>query len=275
MIIAVGASGILLDIYTRYQGVLTDPSSISYVIYEPGDTAVASGAGHKESTGHYDARDSIIPSGYSVASSWSIVWTIVSPAGVTSTATEEFTVVSSLTSSFSNVDNLIDQLKLDLGITTEYTQAQFETFITKALNRLNRRLQLTDTTAELYFDDTTGTIQPTPNATIFDLILMQIECLIVKQARRTAVGKGIRVRDGDSEIDTTAGFGGHKDVVDDFCGELDAAINKLLYFLASTGGDIVNYANSYIFQIMSHQGDGSGEIRDFSSPFDSSGGESV
>ena len=133
---------------------------------------------------------------------------------------------------------------------------------------------LTGTDEQLSFNEDTGTIVPTPDSSIYDLILLQIECLIVKQTRRSAVSKGIRVRDGDSEIDTTAGFGGHDAVVKDICGELDNALKDMDWTdggVLDTGTDsmIIWYGNSRIYADMDHDGEGSGETKDYSSPFDS------
>ena len=271
MLIPVNTAPSGLDIFLRFNGVLTDPLSISYKIFEPANTAVASSAGYRRSVGHYDARNSIIPSGYDITKSWLITWQFKSPAGITSTASENFAVTDSLLPSFSNVDNLVEQIKLDLGLTNEYTQSQYEIFIVKALNRINRKLAYTGTVRELRFDDTTGTIIPTPNSTMLDIILLQIECLMVKQSRKAAVSKGIRVRDGDSQIDTTAGFGGHDSVVKDICGELDDAIADALWGddAVIDSAEIIWYGNSRIYADMDHDGDGSGETKDYSSPFDS------
>ena len=280
MIIAVGTTASGLDIYTRFQGVLTDPQSISYCIKAPqggGYTSVASGTGYKRSVGHYDARNSTIPSGYDIDTSWQITWTITSPVGVTSTATEEFQVVDALSPSFSNVDNLVDQIKLNLGLADDdYTQAEYEMFVEKALNRINRRLRLIGTDNEMSFNTNTGLIDPDPDAAVYDLILMQIECMIVKRGRRIAIGKGIRVKDGETEIDTTAGFRGYNDLVNDICGELDDAIEDYLANGAGDGGayqyaENVWYGNRKIYADMDHDGEGSGRTRNVGSPYEEMG----
>lgn len=275
-IIAVNTIPSGLDLFTYYQGLLTDASSISFVIKEPAATTVASGAGFKRSTGHYDARNAgAIPSGYSIASAWSIVWTVTSPAGVTTTATEEFTVVSSMTSSFDNIQDVKDQVKLDLGLTTEFTDSQLTTFVIKAINRLNRRLELTGTSSELSFDAGTGTISPSPNSTMQDFIVMQTECLIIKRDRRVAIGKGIRVKDGETEIDTTASFGGWNDAVNDICEELNDAIeefkeetDKDIYYAAYDSAENIWYGTRRICEDLDHAGQGDGHTRCTTSPYD-------
>jgi hypothetical protein len=265
------ASG--LDIFLRDgNGNLTDPISITFDIKEPAGTTVHDDvAGFKRSIGHYDARNAVIPSGFDTTSAWQIIWTFTSTGGVTKSAIEEFTVTAGLSSSFTNVDEISNQIREDIAITAgEFTETQIEIFIVKSLNRLNRRLLLTGTTLELIFNDSTGTITPTPNADIQDLIVLQAECLITGSRQASAVSKGIRVRDGDSEIDTTAGFGGHNDVSRNLCGDLDKAIEDYLWNKkgAAQNGQIVWYGNQRIQEDMDHDGQGSQLTRDFSSPFD-------
>jgi hypothetical protein len=255
-----------LDIFLRdFQGNLTDPTSISFVISDPTPTAVAAGAGTKIDTGHYDARVATIPSGLVISSPWSIAWTFVF-SGVSKTATEAFNVLSSAPC---DTGTLTDQIKLDLGITTEFTDAQIVIFIEKALTRLNRRLNFTGTVSELSFSSSTGLITPTPSESIHDLILLQTECLIVKTRQATAVNKGIRVRDGDSMIDTTAGFRGHGDVVSSVCDELEEAIKTFLRDVegAQKHGDLVWYGNSRIIETDDHDGQAHFS-KSFQSPFD-------
>ena len=275
MIIAVGTPASGLDIFLRFQGVLTDPLSISYVITEPALTPIGSGAGFKRSTGHYDARNTTIPSGFSITSPWTIAWTYTSPAGITSTSSENFTVVDELTADFDNIQDVKDQVKLDLGLTTEFTDSELTTFVIKAINRLNRRLELTGTDDELTFDTGTGTIVPTPNSTTQDFIVMQTECLLMKRDRRVAIGKGIRVKDGETEIDTTASFGGWDNAVNDICGELDDAIEKFiadedkeLYRSAFREARNIWYGNTNICEDLLHKGQGDGITRCETSPFE-------
>jgi hypothetical protein len=257
-----------LDIYLRFNNILADPLSITYRIAEPSGSLVASGASpFKRSVGIYDARTTIIPSGFSLTGVWLITWTFVSPDNVNSSAIQEFTVVASAPI---DVADLITQLRLDLDITTsDYTDAELQIFIEKALNRLNRKLKFTGTSAELSFSSSTGTITPTPNSTIFDLIVLQVECIIVKTRRAESVKKGIKVRDGDSSIDTTAGFGGHGDMVRDACQEVDEAIKKYLRDQgdAAVHGQMMQYGDQEILIDHSHDGQTDFE-RDFTSPFD-------
>jgi hypothetical protein len=277
-IVAQGQAASGLDVYIRFQGVLTDPlEGPTYVIKEPAGTTVGAGSGYRRSTGIYDARNTVIPSGYSITESWTITWTATSPAGITSSQCQEFSVVASLDFDFNNLQNITDLVKLDLGLTDDdYTDVQFQQFTQKAINRINRRLQLTGTSSELSFDEGTGTITPTPNSTIFDFIIMQIECFIVRNLRKVAVGKGIRVRDGETEIDTTAGFGGHRDQVNDVCGELDEAVDDYLKQLdkdefssvVSENAEIIWYGNTRTCEDLDHDGQDSGSRRCIVSPFE-------
>lgn len=67
------------------------------------------------------------------------------------------------------------------------------------------------------FDIAATTISPDPvakadNAAIA-LIALKTACILQTNSYQGAVGSSIRVRDGDSEIDTTAGFPGHRDLL--------------------------------------------------------------
>lgn len=271
------ASG--LDIYLKdVNNNLIDPQAITYDIIEPSGTTVFNDvSGYRVSKGYYDARNSIIPnSGFDLTNNWSIIWSITAPGGAITTATEEFIVASGLSFSFveeiSNKEDLIEKIRLDMSIdTTAYSDSQMITFLIKAITRINRKLQLTGTTSEMSYNVLSGAITPEPNDDLFDLIMMQSECLVVKSRNSSAIGKGIRVRDDDTEIDTTAGFSGHMNLVKDVCGELDKAITEYFYYKkgAAQNGKISWYATQRILADMDHSGQGTGQTRDFSSPFDS------
>jgi len=269
------ASG--LDIFLRFNNILTDPISISYEIKEPAGSTIDSNIGFKRSVGHYDARNTVIPSGFNTSKSWKIIWTFTAPNNITSSITEEF-CVDSTTITLDNLNDLISQIKIDLGLKdSDFTDEQFAIFIIKALNKINLRLCLSG--SETLKLNEFGNIVPKINEGGQELILLAIECLIQQRKRIISVGKGIRVRDGDSEIDTTAGFAGQKDLVTNICGDFDKAIVHILYTgcsiidgkASNVAGDMVWYGNSRIFANMDHDGDGNGETRDFSSPFDNNG----
>lgn len=267
------ASG--LDIFLRDgAGNLADPTSITYDITEPGATLVADDAApFKRSTGHYDARTTTIPSGFSTASPWTITWTWTSPGGITSSKSEEFTVSESLGGSFSDIDKITTQIKKDIALSaTELTDSDIEVFIQKALDRLNLKLNFEGTSKELSFNDSLGTINPSPSSTIRAMIVMQAECLILKRRHADAVTKGIKVRDGDSEIDTTAGFRGHGDVVGSVCDDLEVCISRFLSGQeggAAEHGGLIWAGNSRNFEDADHDGQSS-ETRDFRSQFGAS-----
>jgi len=264
------ASG--LDIFLRNgAGVLTDPASIFYDIKEPVGSLVADDVvPFKRSTGHYDARTTVIPSGFSIVDPWLVIWTWTSPGGVTSSKTEEFTVSTGLEGGFSGIEDITNQIKTDIAATaTELSDEAIQIFIVKSLDRLNMKLMLEGTSAELSFDDSKGVVVPTPSSSMRALIVMQAECLIVKKRQADAVRKGIRVRDGESEIDTTAGFRGHGDVVSGVCKELEDAIAAFLRGQggAEQHGDLIWHGNQRLFEEANHDGQAF-KIKDMRSPFD-------
>lgn len=166
---------------------------------------------------------------------------------------------------------------------TSFTDTQWAYLADKSVRRLNRKLRTEGENSQLSISgvDSSGVIVRSDSGSISDsladIVLLQVECLVAKNIRRSSVGKGIKVRDGDSEIDTTASFGGHNMVVSDACSELDSAIKEFLSndpestSDASTYGALITYDNSNIIVDADHNGD-SGGTRDYSSPFDSSTG---
>ena len=275
-IVAQGQPGSGLDVFIRFQGALTDPiSGPTYIIKEPAGTTVGTGSGFRRSTGHYDARDTVIPSGYSITEAWNITWTATSPAGVTSSAVEEFSVVASLDFLFNNSSDITDLVKLDLGLTDEFTDAEYNDFVNKAVKRINRRLCLTGTSSQMVFDTGTGIITPAPNDTFIDFLVMQIECFLVKRDRKTAVGKGIKVKDGETSIDTTASFKGFDDQIGNICGELSDAVDDYLdkqdkaafSDVVSQNAEVIWYGNTRICEDLLHDGDG-GNRRCHASPYE-------
>lgn len=264
------ASG--LDILLRNSaGVLTNPASIFYDIKEPANSLVADDiVPFQRSTGHFDARTTVIPSGFNTSEPWIITWTWTSPGGITNSKSEEFSVATGLEGGFSGIEEIAQQIKTDIAATaTELSDEAIKIFIIKSLDRLNIKLMLEGTDAELSFDDGNGVVVPTPSSSIKALIVMQAECLIVKKRQSDAVRKSIRVRDGESEIDTTAGFGGHGDVVNNVCDELKDAIEA---FLRSQGGpeqhgDLIWHGNQRLFEEANHDGQAF-RRKDMRSPFD-------
>jgi len=166
--------------------------------------------------------------------------------------------------------DLIDMIQTDLGLDSSFTESMINTFIIKAIRRINRRLGFTGTSNEISIDFERKLITPTPNDTILDLIIMQTECLIMKNKSGKAGSSGIRLKDGDSEVDLGAGAKVTIDLTNSICKELNDAIIEYLYRV--TQGDVIWYGNRRITQDMDHDNEGDGSERDFSSPFDSSRG---
>lgn len=169
-----------------------------------------------------------------------------------------------------------ERAEIDLGLSSDaYTDAQWDSLTERAVTRINRKLNLTDQDGELVLASGTYTRSDAGELSdsVTDIVLLQVECILAKTLRRSAVSKGIRVKDGDSSIDTTAGFDGHAGVVDDICGELNQAI--IDYKVqdpdgeagAAAFGKLVTYDNSEIIIDVDHNGQTSRQ-RDYRSPFD-------
>jgi len=80
--------------------------------------------------------------------------------------------------------------------------------VIKAARRVNRKLGLTNGPCEISIDPTTGdllTPDPASNEDLYDIVLMQAECLIAsreyQQELRDASG-GVVIRDGEQTVDT-------------------------------------------------------------------------
>lgn len=278
--VAQGQASSGLDVFVRIQTTLTDPSSgPTYVIKEPAGTTIGTGSGFRRSIGHYDARDTVIPSGFDITSQWTIEWLASSATNIQSSGTESFTVTSSFNFGFAEVipeaTSITDSVKLDLGLTDEYTSAEYNSFIDKAVKRVNRRLCFTGTSNRMTFNADTGLITPTPNDTVLDILILQIECFVVTLDRKTAVGKGIRVKDGETEIDTTASFGGFDDQVKAVCEELKDAVSDYLKKqdkesfsdVVSENAEVIWYGNTNIREDLLHSGQGS-NTRYSTSPYE-------
>jgi len=106
---------------------------------------------------------------------------------------------------------LISDLRLDIGddeviasgVSLRYTDAQLVGFLQKSARRINRILDLTDTTDEIAVSSS-GVLTPT-NTDFEDLVLLQAECLISTrevQADLSSGGGGVVVKDGEQNIDT-------------------------------------------------------------------------
>jgi hypothetical protein len=74
-----------------------------------------------------------------------------------------------------------------------------------------------DLVNDYIFDISDVTITPDPvdigDITVQALLPLKAACILNQSQFQTALTQGIRVRDGDSAIDTSVGFGGYKDII--------------------------------------------------------------
>lgn len=151
---------------------------------------------------------------------------------------------------------LISELSTDTGITDEEA---LRSFLQKAIIRLDGRLALITDTTMVSTDDNCNVIVNGDYAnTLHSLLLMQAECLIAKKQHFDAVSKGIRIRSGTDEVDTTAAFGGYNDVSKDICNELKDALEDFSEFLdkavTETYGSLIWYGNQRKYEDADHDG---------------------
>ena len=181
-------------------------------------------------------------------------------------------------SAINTVSGVKERAEIDLVLASgSYTSAEWDSLVERSISRVNRKLGLDGRDGELTLASGTYTRSDAAAVTsaIGDIVLLQTECVIVKSIRRAATGKGIKVKDGDSSIDTTASFGGYDDVVQDICGELDKAIVDYKTTDpdgeagAATHGGLITYDNSNVEIQQDHNGQGY-DIRDYRTPFDNS-----
>lgn len=126
--------------------------------------------------------------------------------------------------------DLIRFIRVDIGddgSTQTFTDVQITTMIAKAASRLDARIGACQNPATsggfISFDQETsggsfiasGTfVLPSGASTsglpspLFNLLMLQVECMMAKRIHFDSVGKAIRVRDGDTEIDTSVGAAG-------------------------------------------------------------------
>ena len=182
-------------------------------------------------------------------------------------------------SALNTVSGVRERALVDLGLATDaYTDSEWDSLVDRSVTRINRKLSLTGNNGELTLAAGTYTRDDAVavSDSVGDIILLQTECIVTKALRRAAVSKGIRVKDGDSSIDTTASFDGHDSIVNDVCGELDSAIIEYNSTDpdgeagAASFGDLITYDNSDITVDQDHNGE-TFSSRDYRSPFDNSG----
>lgn len=121
-------------------------------------------------------------------------------------------------------DDLAEDVSIDMGDVVSASGAL--TYIPKAIRRVNRRLHFCDTSNEITCD--ASGIITAPDCGVIDILILQTECMIAKTNQGEAVDKGIRIRSGQDEVDTTAAFGGYDSAVKNVCEELKDAIEDYL-----------------------------------------------
>jgi hypothetical protein len=160
------------------------------------------------------------------------------------------------------VAKLVADIMTDLG-DTEMTEDDVRDFVRKAVVRLNGKLAARGIDTQLSIDDECSIDFP---ADIFQaLLVMQTECLIAKKDHFEAVSKGIRIRSGQDEVDTTAGFGGYGDVSTSICEELEDLLDayqeqlekeesETEYGAIANYGQMVWYGNQRKYEEADHDG---------------------
>ena len=167
-----------------------------------------------------------------------------------------------------DITNLIRFIRLDTGddgSTQTYTDAQLVGIVQKATIRVDNDIGAGLTQAVsggfVQFEQATSgnTFLPSgvfglPEGSftgnlpdgLLNLIMLKSECMLAKRTYFDSAGKAIRVRDGDTEIDTSVGFGGLEGLTTGKggpCAEYDVAlVNYLKWLQASRGDDVTDYA---------------------------------
>lgn len=87
------------------------------------------------------------------------------------------------------------------------------------------------------YDISASTIVPDPviseDSTFMALVPLKAACILTQGEFKQALGQGIKVRDGDSAIDTSVSFRGYRDILE--MGPC-AAYDKLRWSLLASGG---------------------------------------
>jgi hypothetical protein len=170
-----------------------------------------------------------------------------------------------------DITNLIRFIRMDIGdddTTQTYTDTQLITTVSKSTLRVDYDLgvglsqatsggyiqfaqSLSGTSTSTFlasgaFYVSSGIVTSTIPNQLFNLILLKSECILAKRSHFDSAGKAIRVRDGDTEIDTSVGFGGLQQLTAGEggpCAEYDKALAGYLKWLqAQLEGDITDYA---------------------------------
>ncbi len=164
----------------------------------------------------------------------------------------------------SGIQPYIDTVRATLGPnSTDFTNEDLAAIVVYSANKINLKLSLSPAIG--YIPAASG-FSPEPSDDIACFIVMQSNCTTAKKSSAIALGKGIRVRDGDSEIDTSVGFGGLGAFQDAICDELDELIE--LYRSGGIGAETPSVASIYGCSVGYAQSKKSELVQDeFGSPF--------
>jgi hypothetical protein len=167
-----------------------------------------------------------------------------------------------------DITNMIRFIRMDIGddgSTQTFSDTQLMTMVAKSTSRVDSDLGLglpvatsggyvqfvQASSGSTFLPSGTFTlpsdsINATLPETLFNLISLKTECLLAKRAHFDAAGKAIRVRDGDTEIDTSVGFAGLAQLTSGKggpCDEYEKMLANYLKWLATElGNDITTYA---------------------------------
>lgn len=120
----------------------------------------------------------------------------------------------------------------DYGDIPRYANERIEQAVLTAALIVSQQYPFT-TTYTLDFTAVTITPDPTETATLDNIAIalfsLKAACLLSVNDYQKAVGAGIRVRDGDSEVDTTGRFKGYSDIINiGPCGAYEKLLRDLV-----------------------------------------------
>jgi hypothetical protein len=140
-----------------------------------------------------------------------------------------------------------------------YTDHQLNIFIRAALKRLKVRAGIDIAIAN-------GVLAPVPTTEESALIGLQTQCMIAHRQFRSATLKGVKVKQDDSSVDTSAGLSGLRESVSGDgspCAQLEDLLREYLAKVAGaveTYGDAVWSGNSRLYEDVDHDGQHSERI---------------
>mgnify|MGYP006292519409 CR=1 FL=1 len=162
-----------------------------------------------------------------------------------------------------NQNDLAEYASIDIG--DSITPSGALDYVDKSIRRVNRKLRLSDNEITV----SASGIITAPDEDSIDILLLQMECLIVRTDKGNAISKGIKIKSGSDSVDTTAGFSGYESIVKDVCGELERAVDKYLENVADTalteGGSLIWYGEQREYW---ESEDYDNSRKNFRSPFD-------